>query len=273
MPQKTALVTGASAGFGTIMTQQLVKDGYYVLATARRMDRLEAMRTESIEPFELDVTNQSHVDQAINHLIETRGHIDLLVNNAGYGYYSTIEEGDIEDVKRQFDVNFLGVMRMTQAVLPHMRKQQSGLIVNISSVVGHFSFPPLGYYASTKHALEAFSDALRIEVEQFGIKVVIVEPGAIQTEFREVALEQFEKSHKLPAYDNFFELAKRYHCKTFSKAPKAEVIAPVIHKIVTSSSPRRRYPVGPTAGLYIFIKNKIGDWLMDWGFKQMMKRG
>lgn len=271
MTQKTALVTGASAGFGTVMAHQLAKDGYYVLATARRMDRLEALRSKSIEPFKLDVTQDTEVQTAVDYLIKTKGRIDLLVNNAGFGYYSTIEEGKIEDVKYQFDVNFLGVMRMTQAVLPHMRAQHSGLIVNISSVVGHLSFPPLGYYAATKHALEALSDALRLEVEPFGIKVVLVEPGAIQTEFREVAVEQYEKSHTLPAYDRLYEVVSARQSEMFDKAPKAEIIAKTIHQIISTPAPRRRYTVGPTAGLLIFLKNKVGDWFLEPVFRKMMR--
>ncbi|MEM9243732.1 MAG: SDR family NAD(P)-dependent oxidoreductase [Pseudomonadota bacterium] len=263
MNQKIALVTGASSGLGAVMTQQLADDGYYVFAAARRQDRLEAMRSERIEPLILDVTQDDAIHSAIAHILSSKNRIDLLVNNAGYGYYATIEEGDITAVKQLFEVNYFGIMRMTQAVLPHMRAQGCGMIVNMASVVGQVAFPVIGYYAATKHAVEAFSDALRMEVNQFGIKVVIIEPSMIKTEFGSIAIEHLKQSQRLDSYHKLTNKFKRLMTTRQGKSASPKRLAGVMHNIITAKRPKRRYVVGTDAHFVIFIKNKIGYCLID----------
>lgn len=271
MSQKIALVSGASSGLGKVIVKQLARDGFYVFATARSKEKLEAMRSEYIEPLVLDVTKDADVMAAVEYIIKTKGQLDVLVNNAGYGYAATIEDGSIKNVKSQFEVNYFGVMRLTQAVLPHMRERKSGRIINMSSLVGQVSYPIFGYYASTKHALEAFSDSLRMEMVQFGVKVVLIEPGAIKTGFGDIMLRELEGSHKTKSYEILTNAFKREAANTYRRAPGADVIAKVIHQSVVSKSPKRRYVVGIDAKFLIFLKNKLGAFFVDYSLLRMLK--
>lgn len=273
MNQKVAIVTGASSGFGAVITKQLEQEGYYIYAMARRMELLEKLSSENVEAVKLDVTSTDEVNQAIEKIISAKGRIDLLVNNAGYGYYSTIEEAKIEDVQYQFDVNFFGIMRLTQAVLPHMRRQLYGMIINLSSVVGLIATPVTGYYSATKHAVEAFSDALRMETSQYGIKTVLIEPGIIKTEFDSTALSTLQNSHDNPAYDDMVDTSAKAIAKAYAKAPKASIMARTIHRIVNSRFTFKRYPVGWDAMGLIIIKRFFGDWLLDFLIKKQMTPG
>lgn len=263
MSKGIALVTGASSGLGEAITRQIEKDNFYVLATGRRMQELEKLRSANVEPFMLDVTKSEDVKAAIDYLCKTKGGIDLVVNSAGYGYYSTIEEGSVEDVQRLFDVNYFGTMRVIQEVLPHMRKRQGGTIINISSVVGQVALPAQGYYCSTKHAIEAFSDSLRMEVKQFGIKVVIIEPGPIKTGFDKIALDSLKKSHKIKDYNKLVSAMGKSVVEAYADAIDPSSIAHAVHKILSTKNPKRRYVVGGSAKLMIFIKNKLGDVVLD----------
>ena len=164
MTQRIALVTGASSGIGRATAKLLAKNGYYVFAMARRMHRLEQIRSASIEPIRLDVTDADAIRAAVNHAMATKGRIDLLVNNAGYGQLGAIECVSMEAAHQQFEVNFFGYARFMQAVLPHMRAQKSGCIINITSILGKISIPGFGWYAASKHAVEALSETLRGEV-------------------------------------------------------------------------------------------------------------
>lgn len=263
MKQKIAIVTGASSGLGHAICHQLEQQGYYVYACARRASILEKLRSQNIEPLTLDVTKDSQCQDAIQHIIESKGTVDLLINNAGFGLYSTIEDANIEAVQYQFDVNLFGIIRLTQKVLPYMRKKQSGRIINISSVVGQISMPIIGYYAASKHAVEAFSDALRMEVQQFGIDVVIVEPGAIKTGFEQIAFESLKKSHKTRAYDRLVKKMQDFSVDMFAKAPAAECINKSIKHAISSKKPKKRYQVGKDAKALLFIKRFLGYAALD----------
>lgn len=273
MTQKIALVTGASSGFGAIIAKQLAQDGYYVFASARRMHLLEAMSSNNIEALQLDVTKEADIHTAINHIIESKGQIDLLVNNAGFGLYGTIEETPIDSIKYQFEVNYFAVTNMVKAVLPHMREKRAGMIINMASLVGHVAMPMVGYYASTKHALEAFSDALRMEVAQFNIKTVLIEPGTIKTEFQDVAFDGLKRSPQLEAYDALVRRMKRGSEKRYANAPGPELVAQAVHKAVSAKHPKRRYAVGKDAKAMIFIKRTFGYGLIDRMFAKILKTG
>lgn len=181
MTAPVALVTGASSGIGAATARTLQSLGHVVHGAARRTDRLADLETEGVHPLALDVTDEASLQAGVAAVLEHSGRIDVLVNNAGYGSYGAIEDVDPAEAQRQFDVNVFGAMRLTQLVLPHMRAQGGGTVVNISSMGGRFHTPLGGWYHATKFALEALSDALRVEVAPFGIDVVVIEPGGIAT--------------------------------------------------------------------------------------------
>ena len=189
--KKVIIVTGASSGIGKSTALQLIKEGHIVYGAARRVDKMQDLVDTGGQAISMDVTNHLQVRTQINKIIDNEGQIDVLINNAGYAVYGPIEEITYEQAKRQFDVNLFGLAEVTKAVLPTMREQKSGTIVNISSIGGKIYSPLGAWYHATKHALEGWSDCLRLELKSFGIDVVIVEPGAIKTEFDKAMDQQF----------------------------------------------------------------------------------
>jgi NAD(P)-dependent dehydrogenase (short-subunit alcohol dehydrogenase family) len=187
--QKVALVTGSSSGIGHEIALVLARNGYFTFATMRdlqKISKLESIKDEenlSLEFVQLDVTNEESVRIAVQTIQDDKDRIDVLVNNAGYGLSGAFEDLSIDEIKTQFETNFYGLIRTTQAVLPIMRKQRSGIIVNISSGAGRFGYPMGSAYVSTKFAIEGLSESLSFEVEPFGIKVILIEPGMIRTNF------------------------------------------------------------------------------------------
>jgi len=184
--KKSWLITGCSTGFGRLLARDLLKKGQQVAATARNVDRLADLAPDDHPDFlrdELDVTRGSQINHAVAAALERFGRIDVLVNNAGYGYFSTFEEGDTDEIRRMFETNVFGLIRLTQAVLPSMRRRRDGLIVNLSSIAGRVAFPRAAFYNATKFAVEALSEALHHEVRPFGIRVAVIEPGAYDTDF------------------------------------------------------------------------------------------
>ena len=183
---KVWFITGSSSGFGRELSEQLLERGYKVVATARNTETIEDLVQKypnNARAIQLDVTNDRDVKNSVTKALEEFGSIDVLINNAGYGLGGGIEEPSMEQIQEQYDTNVFGVIRMMREVLPHMRKQRGGNIVNVSSVVGIRSLPSIGYYSSTKFAMEALSESLAQEVEHLGIKVTLVEPGGFRTDF------------------------------------------------------------------------------------------
>ena len=258
-----ALVTGASGGIGKSIAEMLAANGFYVFAAARSMDKLEAMRTSQIEPLQLDVTDGDGIETAVTHITHSKGRLDVLINNAGYGLYGTIEGLSPQAVEHVFAVNVFGLGRMVQAVLPIMRRQKSGTIINISSVVGKVSMPGLGWYAATKHAVEGMTDALRLEVKQFGINVVLVEPGVINTGFEDVAVSTLDNSNEPPAYAQMVATFRQSVRDSYKNAPGPELVANTVLKAVRAASPKARYRVGRDAKLLITARHTLGDGLFD----------
>jgi NADP-dependent 3-hydroxy acid dehydrogenase YdfG len=263
MTQPIALVTGASGGIGKAITETLAANGFYVFAAARRMDRLENLRSDSIEPLKLDVTDRDTIQEAIQQIQSTKGRIDVLVNNAGYGLYGTLEGLQPEQIRRQFDVNVFGLGQMTQAVLPLMRAQESGTIVNIASIVGKVSLPFAGWYSASKHAVEALSDALRLEVKPFGIKVIVIEPGAIKTEFDDVALDTLEQSNDPEAYKPYKQRFRQLIEISYQDAPGPDIVARAVLKAVTTSKPQARYALPFSSKILIWSRRFLGDGVLD----------
>ena len=199
---RTALVTGASSGIGEETARRLQELGYTVYGAARRTDRLEKLAAEGVRPLAMDVTDDASMTAGIARIIEETGRIDVLINNAGYGSYGAIEDVPIDEARRQFEVNLFGLGRLVQLVTPHMRGQKSGTIINISSMGGRLTTPLGGWYHATKYAVEALSDALRMELKPFGIDVVLVEPGGIRTEWAGIAADHLEETAEGSAYSD-----------------------------------------------------------------------
>ena len=201
MTTRVALVTGGSSGIGEETARRLRQADFEVYAVARRVDRMAHLEAEGIHVFGMDVTDDASMVSGVERVIAEQGRIDVLVNNAGYGSYGAVEDVPIDEARRQFEVNVFGLARLTQLVTPHMRRQGSGRIINISSIGGKF-YEPLGaWYHATKFAVEGFSDSLRVELAPFGIDVVIIEPGPIRTEWNEISRESLTETSAGGAYE------------------------------------------------------------------------
>ena len=251
---RTALVTGASSGIGEDTAHKLRALGYIVYGAARRTDRLQALTTDGIRPLVMDVTDDASMSSGVNRILEETGRIDVLVNNAGYGSYGAIEE-----------VNVFGLARLTQLITPHMRTRGSGTIINISSIGGKLTTPLGGWYHATKYAVEALSDALRIELSPFGIDVVVVEPGGIRTEWASIAADHLEATAEGSAYaDQIRGVAGAMRSESNRRHySPPEVIARTVGKIVTARHPRTRYAVGFMAKPLIAARRVLPDRAFD----------
>ena len=198
--QKVVLITGTALGIGKSTAEYLIDKGYIVYGGDILIEENLYLNDIGGTALEMDVTNQSHIDNAVKKIISEQGKIDVLVNNAGLGVYGAIEDVSMEDIYYQYDVNLFGLARVTKAVLPYMREKESGTIINISSVLGETYGPLAGWYLSTKHALEGWSDALRVELKKFDIDVVIIQPGAINTNFSNVTKTYIDKYRENSPY-------------------------------------------------------------------------
>lgn len=210
------LITGASSGIGYQTAKLLSENGHKVYGAARRLDKLETLKSMGVVPMYLDITNEDSSVELVKQIIKIEGRIDVLINNAGYGSYGAIEDVSLEEAQRQFDVNLFGVARLTKLVLPYMRKQSSGKIINTSSMGGRVTTYFGAWYHATKYALEAFSDALRMEVKEFGIDVSIIEPGGIKTDWGFIAAEHLANSSKGGAYEQAAQKAASGMKKQYS---------------------------------------------------------
>ncbi|WP_334122123.1 oxidoreductase [Glutamicibacter sp.] len=266
MTSKTALVTGASSGIGEATARKLQTLGYTVYGAARRMDRLQKLSVDGIRALAMDVTDDASMQRGIEQIIAETGRIDVLVNNAGYGSYGALEDVEIDEARRQFEVNVFGAMRLAQLVLPHMRIQRAGTIVNVSSMGGKIYTPLGGWYHGAKFALEALSDCLRLEVKPFGIDVVVIEPGGIATEWGAIAASLLEETSGTGAYKAQADaVAKslRSEANANRNSPPS-VIADAIGKAVTAHrGPKTRYAVGFGAKPLIAAGTLLSDRQFD----------
>ena len=268
---KVALITGASSGIGFDTAIELKKKGFIVYGAARRLDRLAKLKESGIKIIALDVTNEESMVQCVNEILDKEGRIDILINNAGYGSFGAIEDVSMEEAKRQMEVNIFGLARMTQLVTPSMRKNKFGKIVNISSMAGKVHTPFGGWYHATKFALEGLSDCLRMELEPFGIDVIIVEPGGIKTDWGIIAADHLKNSSENGAYANATNKAAKSMKEMYSGSRLTEsiVIAHTIVKSVTVKKPKTRYLVGYGAKPAVFIRRLISDRMFDKLIKRM----
>ncbi|MBI1316238.1 SDR family NAD(P)-dependent oxidoreductase [bacterium] len=272
--QPVALITGASSGIGRSTALLLAQNGYTVYGVARRLDRLQDLEASGIRIRSMDLTVPESIESGLQSILSETGRIDVLINNAGYGSYGALEEVPIEEAVRQFEVNVFGLMRLTQAVLPGMRARKKGFIVNITSVGGKIYLPLGGWYHATKHALEVLSDVLRFETEPFGIKTIIIEPGAVRTEWGDIALGSGEKVSGVGPYAGMtrtmVDLFKTNYQPSRSIGP--EVIAQTILKALQSRTPKTRYAVGPMVGLFLAMKRYLSDRGFEGLIRQFMKQ-
>ena len=268
---KTALITGASSGIGEATALQLAELGYTVYASARRVERMSDLADRGIRTRAVDVTDDVALAALVDAIIAETGRIDVLINNAGYGLYGALEDVPSEEARRQFDVNLFGLARLTQLVLPQMRAQGDGYIVNVSSMGGKIWEPLGSWYHASKFAVEGLSDSLRIEVAEFGIKVVIIEPGTIRSEWSGIAADQLEATSANTPYARQAKIMgavlRRVDHMRLASGP--EVVAEAIAKAVQSPKPRTRYIVGGGAR-GILLAERI---LPDRGFDKFIQLG
>ena len=248
------------------MAPLLVRYGYTVYGAARRVEKIEELASEGVKALSLDVTDEASMEAAVQQIIDAEGRIDVLINNAGYGSYGAIEDVPIDEARRQFEVNLFGLARLTQLVLPHMRARGSGRILNISSMAGRITSPLGAWYHATKYALEAFSDALRMEVEEFGIDVVIIEPGGIKTPWGLIAADHLEESSRNGVYAAQAQRVAANMRKLYSPSSnlsEPKVISNAILRALEARRPKTRYLVGFGAKPSVFLHTVLPDRLFD----------
>jgi NAD(P)-dependent dehydrogenase (short-subunit alcohol dehydrogenase family) len=268
--QKTILITGCSTGIGRATAERLAGHGHRVYATARKLEAIADLEAKGCETLALDVTDEASMRVAVERIDEEAGGVEALINNAGYSQSGAIETVDMDAVRRQFETNVFGLIRMTQLVLPGMRERGAGRVVNISSMGANFTFPGGGIYHSTKYAVEAISDALRFEVAGFGIDVVVIQPGAIRTDFDKAAVASLDDAGSADdVYADFNRHVGRATKEAYEKGPmkllggEPDAVAKVIEKAITSRRPRTRYHVTPSATLLISQSHLMPDRVWD----------
>jgi NAD(P)-dependent dehydrogenase (short-subunit alcohol dehydrogenase family) len=266
---RAVLITGCSSGIGWATAERLARRGWTVYATARNVEAIAPLGELGCRLLPLDVTDEESMRRAVGEVERAEGAVGVLVNNAGYSQSGAVEQVPMEKVRRQFEANVFGLARLCQLVLPGMRRQGFGRIVNISSMGGKLTFPGAGYYHATKHAVEALSDALRFEVRGFGVKVVVIEPGLIRTGFAKTAVDSMEGGASGGAYAGFGAGVARATRENYERGPLArlgggpEAVAETIERAISASRPRTRYTVTPSARLLILARRLLPDRAWD----------
>ncbi len=266
---KAVLVTGCSSGIGRATAARLAAGGWTVYATARRLESIADLEQRGCRLLALDVTDDESMQAAVATVEQAEGAVGALVNNAGYSQSGAIEEVGLDDVRRQFETNVFGLVRMCQLVLPMMRSQRSGRIVNLSSMGGRFTFPGGGFYHATKHAVEAISDALRFEVQSFGVDVAVIEPGLIRTAFGETAAGSVSEATSADGAYAVFNAAVAKSTKGVYEGPLSRLgggpdsVARAIEKAISAKRPRTRYRVTPSARMLIAQRRLLPDRMWD----------
>jgi NAD(P)-dependent dehydrogenase (short-subunit alcohol dehydrogenase family) len=266
---KAVLITGCSTGIGRATAERLAAAGHVVYATARRPESIADLAARGCRTLALDVTDEGSMQAAVDAVVEAEGAVGALVNNAGYSQSGALETLDMADVRRQFETNVYGLLRMCQLVLPGMRDQRWGRIVNVSSMGANFTFPGGGIYHATKYAVDALSDALRFEVRGFGVDVVIIQPGLIRTAFGETAAAVTPAGEGDGPYAAFNANVAQMTKDAYERGPLArlggepEAVARAIERAITARRPRIRYRVTPSARLLITQRALMTDGMWD----------
>jgi len=269
--KRIALVTGASSGIGKETAKLLAQKGFTVYGAARRVEKMTELKDAGVKLLTMDVTDEDSMVKGVNEILRNENRIDILVNNAGYGSFGALEDVPITEAKYQFEVNIFGLARLTQLVLPTMRKQHSGKIINISSIGGKLGEPHGVWYHATKYAVEGLSDSLRMELKQFGINVVIIEPGAIITEWNSIARENLLKV----SGNSDYKILANKHANMLEKfdknGSKPIVVAKTIVKAALAKRPKTRYATGGGAKVILFFRRILSDKMFDTVFLSLMK--
>ena len=262
------MITGCSSGIGRATAERLARRGWTVYATARDVEAIAPLGESGCRLLPLDVTDEGSMRRAVEEVERAEGAVGVLVNNAGYSQSGAVEEVPMEKVRRQFETNVFGLVRMCQLVLPGMREQGFGRIVNLSSMGGKLTFPGGGFYHGSKHAVEALSDALRFEVRGFGVEVVVIEPGLIRTGFAETAVGSMGGDGSGP-YVGFDAGVARVTRENYERGLLArlgggpETVAETIERAISAARPRTRYTVTPSARLLISARRLLPDRAWD----------
>jgi NAD(P)-dependent dehydrogenase (short-subunit alcohol dehydrogenase family) len=265
---KGVLITGCSSGIGWATARRLANVGWRVYATARNVEAIAPLEESGCKLLPLDVTDEGSMRRAVDEVERQEGAVGALVNNAGYSQSGAVEAVPMEKVRAQFETNVFGLVRMCQLALPGMRRQGYGRIVNVSSMGGKLTFPGAGFYHASKHAVEAISDALRFEVEGFGVKVSVIEPGLIRTGFAHAAIGSMDGPKDGP-YGGFDEAVARATTENYERGPFSrlgggpEVVAEAIARALSARSPRSRYAVTPSAHLLLGLRRLLPDRAWD----------
>jgi short-subunit dehydrogenase len=255
---KVILITGASSGIGKETAKLFQTKNWKVAATMRTPEKAEDLRKiADIETFRLDVTDVDSIKQAIKDVIEKFGRIDAVVNNAGYGLVGAFEASTQEQIEKQFQTNVFGLMNVCREILPYFRAEKRGTIVNVASMGGRLTFPLYSLYHATKWAVEGFSESLQYEVEQFGIRIKIIEPGPIKTDFYDRSMDLTRKEG-LTAYDHFIDKAMPNMQKAGEDAPDGKIVAETIYEALIDGSKKMRYPVN--SKMVLTVRKLLPDW-------------
>ncbi len=270
--QPVALVTGASSGMGKAIARRLIADGYLVYVAARSVEKMMDLAKLGAIPLKMDISRDDDIVAAVQAIVQKSGGVDVLVNNAGYGLYGPVEEIPLDEARYQFEVNVFGPARLTQLLLPAMRERRSGTIVNITSMGGKIYTVLGAWYHATKHALEGWSDSLRLEAEPFGIRVVVVEPGLIETGFGDAASKGLVERSGTGPYAKVAQSVAASMDRSYGRGRGTDpkVIADVVGDAVKSSRPKTRYAAGKYARLMIGVRKWLGDRAFDRLIKSQM---
>jgi NAD(P)-dependent dehydrogenase (short-subunit alcohol dehydrogenase family) len=266
---RAVLITGCSSGIGEATALRLARSGWTVYASARRPERLEGLQRAGCRTLALDVTDEGSMRAAVERVEREQGAVGALVNNAGYSLSGVLETVAMEEVRRQFETNVFGLLRLTQLVLPGMRRQGWGRVVNVGSMGGRLTFPGGGVYHATKHALEALSDALRFEVRGFGVDVVLIQPGLIRTEFSQTAVGGMTGVDEAGPYRELSRAVRRNTVEGYRKGPLArlggepDAVARVIERALEARRPRTRYTVTASARVLLAQRALVPDRVWD----------
>jgi NAD(P)-dependent dehydrogenase (short-subunit alcohol dehydrogenase family) len=265
MRSKAVLITGCSSGIGYATAELMTERGWNVYATARKPDVVSVLEAKGAKVLPLDVTDEDSMAAAVRTVTDAEGAVGVLINNAGYSQNGAIESVPMDEVRRQFETNVFGLIRMCQLVLPGMREQGWGKIVNLSSMGGRLTFPGGGLYHATKYAVEAISDALRYEVAGFGIDVILIEPGLITTNFSDTSVKGVPQEGPYAEFNRkVAEATENAYKGPLSKLGGGpETVAQTIHKALEAKRPRARYPVTPSARLMIAQRAMAPDRVWD----------
>ena len=260
--KKVAVVTGASSGIGRETVLSLINAGYQVHAGARRLDAMRDLESAGAYLHHLDLTRPESIDSFVTEVIKLCGRVDALINNAGYGAYGAVEDIPLSAAREQMEVNLFALAHLIKAVLPTMRKQRSGRIINVSSIGGKLWSPLGGWYHASKFAVEGLSDALRNELRPFGIDVIVIEPGGVKTEWTSIMLDNMKKNSGSGPYRAIVDASVKASSTEVGAANPAD-IAGVISKAVTSSRPKPRYVAPAHARIFLFLRWILSDRAFD----------